>query len=183
RASASRSGRPARHALPDVRGDAALEGEHLAAVHRRSRDGAQLVDGRDDQGFVSRTNLRVCLPHELREHILPFAVEWDGVRFDDNPEPRLRECLRQTTGTRRLQAEQTIGGAKRDDVFAVDEDVSNLPRVLRYNERDCAGKQRVRRTSAELEVSRGPDSQRAPIDRSAPWSPGTQFVEGRLVLP
>src|SRR3989449_824500 len=132
---------------------------------------------------VSGTNLRIGLSHELREDVLPFAVEWDGVLVDDNPQPRQRERLRQTTGARGLQSEQPIRGAKRDHVFAIREDVSDLPRVPRYNVRDCSGKQRVRGTSTELEVSRGPDSQRVPIDRSAPRSPGSQVVEGRLALP
>src|SRR5438093_7810386 len=86
--SAWRSGRRRRHALAYARGDAALEGEHLAAVHRGLGDRTQLIVGRHDEGFVPRTHLGIGIPDELCEHVLPLAHKRDRVRIDDAPEFR-----------------------------------------------------------------------------------------------
>src|SRR3989454_12663423 len=182
-ASASRSGRRGRHALANVRGEAALEGEHLPSVHRGLGDGAQFVVGRDDEGLVSRTNLRIRLPHEFREDILPLAVEWDGVLLHDDPELRGGERVAQTAGTRGFQREQSVLRSQGENMFAIHMDVANLPRVLRYDVRYGAGQERVRCTTPELEVGRGPDPQGVPIDRPGTGGPVPQFVERRLALP
>src|SRR3989454_2167556 len=182
-ASASRSGRRGRHALANVRGDAALEGEHLPSVHRRLRDGAQFVIGRDDERLVPGTNLRICVPHELREDVLPLAMEWDGVILNDNPKLRGGECVDQATGTRGFQREPSVLRAQGEDMFAIHVDVANLARVLRNDVRYGAGQERVRGTAPELEVGRRSDPQRAPIDRPSTRGPSPEFLEGRLALP
>src|SRR2546422_10490376 len=103
--SAWRSGRHGRHALAHARGDAALEGEHLAAVHRGLGDRAQLLVGRHDEGFVPRTDLGVRIPDELFEHVLPLAGKGYRVRGEDNPEVRNGERFPKPTGARDLQRE------------------------------------------------------------------------------
>src|SRR2546427_10883677 len=80
-----RSGRHGRHALAHARGDAALEGEHLAAVHRGLGDRTQLIVGRHDEGFVPRTELRIRIPDEPCEHVLPLAGEGYRVPIDGDP--------------------------------------------------------------------------------------------------
>src|SRR5207247_3029145 len=85
-ASASRSGRCGRHALAHAGGDAALEGEHLLALHRRLADRAQIVVAGDDERLVPRPQLRVRVADELREDVPALPDERDRVRIDDNPE-------------------------------------------------------------------------------------------------
>src|SRR5439155_1699364 len=58
-----------------------------------------------------------------------------------------------------------------------------LPRILRDDVRYGAGQECIRGTAPELEVGRGPDSQRVPIDRPSTRGPGPEFVERRLALP
>src|SRR3989454_1673554 len=135
-ASVSRSGRRGRHALPNVRGDAALEGEHLPLVHRRLRDGAEFVIGRDDQRLVPAMDLRIRVKHELREDVLPLAVEWDGVLFHDNPEFRGGERFAQTAGTRGFHGEQSVFRAQGENILALHPDIPNRSRVLE-NYRIC----------------------------------------------
>src|SRR2546427_4026073 len=98
--SAWRSGRHGRHALAHARGDAALEGEHLAAVHRGLGDRAQLVVGRHDESFVPRTDLGIRIPDELCEHVLPLADKGYRVRIDDDPELPNGERFPKATGAR-----------------------------------------------------------------------------------
>src|SRR3989441_775457 len=137
----------------------------------------------DGEGLIPRTNLGVGVPHELREDILPLAVEWDGVLFHDNPKLRGGERLAQTAGTRGLQREQSVLRAQGENMLAIHVDIANLPRVLRYDVGYGAGQERVRRTAPELEIGRGSDPQCVPIDRPGTGGPGPELVEGRLALP
>src|SRR5438034_883884 len=137
----------------------------------------------DDQGLVPWTNLGIRIPYKLREDVLPFAVERDGILLDDNAEPREGEGLCETTGTRGLQREPSVLRAQGENMFAIHVDVANLPRILRDDVRYGAGQECIRGTAPELEVGRGPDSQRVPIDRPSTRGPGPEFVEGRLALP
>src|SRR5436190_15294316 len=81
-ASVSRSGRCGRHALPHAGGDAALEGEHLATVHRRLANTAQVILERDDERLVPRSKVRVRVADEFREDVLAFPDERHRVRID-----------------------------------------------------------------------------------------------------
>src|SRR5207249_11017331 len=109
-----------------------------------------VVVGRDAEGLVSRTNLRIRVAHELREDILPLPVERDGVRLHDDPELRGGECVAQTAGTRGFQREQSVLRSQGENMFAIHMDVANLPRVLRYGVRYGADQERVRCTAPEL---------------------------------
>src|SRR3972149_6656714 len=175
----SRGWRP----LANAGGEAALEGEHLPGRHEHLSHGAEFIFPRDHEGFVSDTKARIRVPDELREHILPLAVERHGVRTAHDSEGGSVERPLKAAGACELQREETVLRAEGEHVLPIDEDVSHLARVLRNDIRHVSRKQRICGSTAELIVRGRANSQVVPVDHAAPRGPFAQFLNRVWPLP